>query len=421
MQAATAWPTSLLQALRVHRDFKAGCVWINDHISILSELPLQAAGIGGVAMVATACGASGSDAGTATGAPSAATAADLSDTEKTANWSNWPLYLDINDDTGEYPTLKAFQDANGIAVTYTEDVNDNNEFYAKVRTQLEQGQDIGRDLVVLTDWMAALWIQNGYAQKLDKALIPNGKNLIPRLADVAFDQPRDYSLPWQSGFGGLGFNKLAVKETLGTDKITTLDQLFDPKLKGRITVLSEMRDTMGCIMAWQGNDPANFTDDQFSQAIEALAQQVDSGQIRQVTGNDYIASLESGDVVAVIGWSGDLFALGEEFGFEIPESGGMLWTDNMLIPALAAHKKNAELIMNYYYDPKVAAEVAAYVNYICPVEGAKAEMEKIDPALAASEFIFPSAATLDRTYVFKALTPEEGDKYEREFQTAIGN
>ena len=382
---------------------------------------LQAAGIGGVAMVATACGASGSDAGTATGAPSAATAADLSDTEKTANWSNWPLYLDINDDTGEYPTLKAFQDANGIAVTYTEDVNDNNEFYAKVRTQLEQGQDIGRDLVVLTDWMAALWIQNGYAQKLDKALIPNGKNLIPRLADVAFDQPRDYSLPWQSGFGGLGFNKLAVKETFGTDKITTLDQLFDPKLKGRITVLSEMRDTMGCIMAWQGNDPANFTDDQFSQAIEALAQQVDSGQIRQVTGNDYIASLESGDVVAVIGWSGDLFALGEEFGFEIPESGGMLWTDNMLIPALAAHKKNAELIMNYYYDPKVAAEVAAYVNYICPVEGAKAEMEKIDPALAASEFIFPSAATLDRTYVFKALTPEEGDKYEREFQTAIGN
>ncbi len=382
---------------------------------------LQAAGIGGVAIAATACGASGSDAGTATGAPSAATAADLSDTDKTANWSNWPLYLDINDETGEYPTLKAFQDANGIAVTYTEDVNDNNEFYAKVRTQLEQGQDIGRDLVVLTDWMAALWIENGFAQKLDKAIIPNGKNLIPRLADVAFDKSRDYSLPWQSGFGGLGYNKSALKDTLGSDKMTTLDQLFDPKLKGRITVLSEMRDTMGCIMAWQGNNPSDFTDDQFSQAIEELTKQVDSGQIRQVTGNDYIASLESGDVIAVIGWSGDLFALGEDFGFEIPESGGMLWTDNMLIPALAAHKKNAEMIMNYYYDPKVAAEVAAYVNYICPVEGAKAEMEKIDPALAASEFIFPSAATLDRTYVFKALTPEQGDKYEREFQTAIGN
>ena len=382
---------------------------------------LQAAGIGGVAIAATACGASGSDAGTATGAPSAATAADLSDTDKTANWSNWPLYLDINDETGEYPTLKAFQDANGIAVTYTEDVNDNNEFYAKVRTQLEQGQDIGRDLVVLTDWMAALWIENGYAQKLDKANIPNGKNLIPRLADVAFDKSRDYSLPWQSGFGGLGYNKSALKDALGSDKMTTLDQLFDPKLKGRITVLSEMRDTMGCIMAWQGNNPSDFTDDQFSQAIEELTKQVDSGQIRQVTGNDYNASLESGDVIAVIGWSGDLFALGEDFGFEIPESGGMLWTDNMLIPALAAHKKNAEMIMNYYYDPKVAAEVAAYVNYICPVEGAKAEMEKIDPALAASEFIFPSAATLDRTYVFKALTPEQGDRYEREFQTAIGN
>lgn len=382
---------------------------------------LQAAGIGGVAVVATACGASGSDAGGATGAPSAASAADQSATDKVVNWSNWPLYLDINDDTGEYPTLKAFQEANGIAVTYTEDVNDNNEFYAKVRTQLEQGQDIGRDLVVLTDWMAALWIENGYAQKLDKANIPNSKNLIPRLADVAFDKPREYSLPWQSGFGGLGYNKAALKDTLGSDKITTLDQLFDPKLKGRITVLSEMRDTMGCIIAWQGNDPSNFTDDQFSQGIEALTKQVDSGQIRQVTGNDYIASLESGDVIAVIGWSGDLFALGEDFGFEIPESGGMLWTDNMLIPALAAHKKNAELVMNYYYDPKVAAEVAAYVNYICPVQGAQAEMEKIDPALAASEFIFPSEATLDRTYVFQALTPEQNDKYEREFQTAIGN
>ena len=381
---------------------------------------IQAAGLGGVVAFAAACGATGADAGTE-GSSVAASAEDQSDTDKVANWSNWPLYIDINDDTGERPTLEQFQKETGIAVTYTEDINDNNEFFAKVRTQLEQGQDIGRDLVVLTDWMAALWIQNGYAQKLDKSAMPNSGNIIPRLASVSFDPTREYTLPWQSGIGGLGYNKAALKEATGSDTMKTLDELFDPALKGRITVLSEMRDTMGCIIAWQGNDPSDFTDEQFNQAIAALTEQVDSGQIRQVTGNDYIAALESGDVIAVIGWSGDIFALGDEFAFEIPESGGTLWTDNMLIPALAAHKKNAESIMNYYYDPTVAAQVAAYVNYICPVEGAQAAMEKLDPALATNEFIFPTEATLDRTFVFMELTAEQNEQYERSFQSAIGN
>ncbi len=382
---------------------------------------LQAAGIGGVALAAAACGTGGDDAASATSAPSAATAADLSDTDKVANWSNWPLYIDIDEESGQRPSLEAFQAATGVAVTYTEDVNDNNEFFAKVRTQLEQGQDIGRDIVVLTDWMAALWIENGYAQKLDKAIMPNSVNLIPKLQGVSFDPNRDYSLPWQSGFGALGWNKAKLKEATGTDSMSSVDQLFDPALKGRITVLSEMRDTMGIIMAWQGNDPSNFTEDQFNQAIEALTQQVDSGQIRQVTGNDYAGALESGDVIAVIGWSGDMIQLGGDFGVALPETGGMLWTDNMLIPALAAHKKNAELIMNYYYDPKVAAEVAAYVQYISPVAGAKEAMAAIDPALVDNQWIFPDTATLDNSFVFMTLTSEQDVAYQRAFQKAIGN
>ncbi|MGB4324784.1 MAG: spermidine/putrescine ABC transporter substrate-binding protein, partial [Candidatus Nanopelagicales bacterium] len=297
---------------------------------------LQVAGIGSAAMVAAACGTGSSD--SAGGEASASAAEDKSDTEMVVNWSNWPLYLDVNEDTGEYTSLVAFEQATGIDVTYTEDVNDNNEFYAKVRTQLEQGQDIGRDLVVLTDWMAALWIQSGFAQKLDKALIPNSGNIIPRLAEVSFDKPREYTMPWQSGFAGLGYNVPALQSAMGKDALTSLDELFDPSLKGRITLLSEMRDTMGCILAWKGYDPSNFTDAQFEEAIAALTEQVDSGQVRQVTGNDYIAAMESGDVIAVIGWSGDIIALGEDFGFSLPESGGTLWTDNMLIPALAQHK-----------------------------------------------------------------------------------
>ncbi|MDP1878856.1 MAG: spermidine/putrescine ABC transporter substrate-binding protein [Actinomycetota bacterium] len=382
---------------------------------------LQAAGLGGVAMVAAACGASGADDAEATGSPSAASAEDMSDTDKMLNWSNWPLYIDIDDESGTRPSLEEFQKQSGVTVTYTEDVNDNNEFYAKVRTQLEQGQDIGRDLVVLTDWMAALWLQNGFAQKLDKSLIPNSANLLPAWQGVSFDPNRDYTLPWQSGFGALGWNKAALQEAIGTDTMSSLDQLFNPGLSGRVTVLSEMRDTMGILIAYQGNDPSNFTDDQFSQAIELLTQQVDSGQIRQVTGNDYAGALESGDVIAVIGWSGDMIQLGEDFGVALPETGGTLWTDNMLVPALAQHKKNAELVMNYYYDPAVAAEVAAYVQYISPVAGAKEAMAAIDPALVDNQWIFPNEETLSNSYVFMTLTPEQQDQYERSFQKAIGN
>ena len=383
---------------------------------------LQVAGITGVAATAAACGAGagGGEASGSSAAPSPTTAQDLSDTEKTVNWANWPLYIDVNDETGAYPTLEALKAATGITVNYTEDVNDNNEFFAKVRAQLESGQPIDRDLVVLTDWMAALWIQNGFAAPLDKANIPNAANLASNYLGVSFDPDRNYTLPWFSGFGAFGWNKALLQENLGTDTLTSLDQLWDPKLKGRITVLSEMRDTVGIILASQGADPSNFTDEQFQAAIAELQAQIDNGQIRQVAGNDYVAALETGDVIAVIGWSGDMFQLGPDYGVGLPDTGGMLWTDNMLIPSVATHKKNAETVMNYYYDPKVAAEVAAYVQYVSPVQGAKEAMADIDPALVDNQWIFPSEQTLSNSYVFMTLTPEQDVAYQREFQKAIG-
>lgn len=378
---------------------------------------LQAAGIGGVAVAAAACGAGGSS-GDAT--PTTTAPEDLSETEKVVLWSNWVEYLDIDEETGGYPTLERFEEQTGISVSYNEDVNDNNEFYAKVRAQLEQGQSIDRDIVVLTDWMAGLWINNGFAQKLDKAAIPNSVNLIPRLQSVSFDQPRDYTLPWQGGFAGLGYNIPAVQEALGVSELTSLDQLFDPALRGKVTLLSEMRDTMGVILGWLGYDPSDFTDEQFQEAIAALTTQIDSGQVRQVTGNDYLTALDTGDVTAVIGWSGDVLTLGDDFGFTLPESGATLWTDNMLIPSVSTHKANAESLMNYYYDPEVAAEVAAYINYLCPVTGAQQAMEQIDPDLASNEFIFPSETMLNSAFVFKDLTLEQDEAYQREFQRAIG-
>lgn len=382
---------------------------------------LRAAGIGGAAMAAAACGAKGTGGGGATGAASPSSQPDKSDTEKVVNWSNWVSYIDTDDETGERPSLKEFEAATGIAVTYTEDVNGNQDFYAKVRAQLEQGRDIGRDIVVLTDWMAGLWVSKAYALPLDDANIPNKGNILPALANPDFDPNRVHTMPWQSGFGGLGYNKALLKEATGKSEMKSLDDLWDPALAGKVTVLDEMRDTIGIIMLSQGKDPSNFTDDDFNAAADELQKQLDSGQIRQVTGNDYLTALENGDVIAVIGWSGDVAALGEDYAWVMPESGGTLWTDNMLIPAMAAHKKNAETVMNYYYDPKVAAEVAAYVQYITPVSGVKEEIEKIDPSLLENELIFPTEATLSQAKIFMPLTPEQQTTYEQTFQQIIGN
>ncbi|MBU6146625.1 MAG: spermidine/putrescine ABC transporter substrate-binding protein [Actinomycetales bacterium] len=376
---------------------------------------LLAAGAGAATVTLAACGAGrgGSTATTTTGEAADTGAARVV-------WSNWPLYIDV-DDAGTSATLAAFTQSTGIDVDYLEDYNDNAEFYAKVRPLLESGQSIDRDIVVPTDWMAGIWIRNGFASPLDKANIPNASNLIASLATPGFDADRSYTLPWQSGYGGLGWSKSALNEALGTDTMTSVDQLFDPRLKGRIVLLSEMRDTAGVIMAWQGADPTNFTDDDFYAALDYLQEQVNNGQIIAFQGNDYVTGLENGDITAVIGWSGDLAQMGEEFGFALPETRGNLWTDNLLIPVNAAHQANAEQLINYYYDPAVAAQVAAYVQYISPVAGAEQEAAAIDPALADNPLIFPRDEDLAKTFIFMPLTPEKETEYGEAWQALLGN
>ena len=346
---------------------------------------------------------------------------DVSDTEKIVRWANWPLYLDYDSDAKKYPTLDAFQQKTGIAPTYTEDIDDNNTFYGKVQGQLAIGSDIGYDVVTPTDWMASRWIEQGYAQAFDEANVPNKSNIRSILADVGFDQGRKYSLTWQSGFAGFGWNTQKLPKG-----VRTIEDLFAPANKGRIMVLSEFRDTIGIIMQYQGVDPSsNFTEDQFMNAIDFLKGKIADGFIRQVKGNSYSESLVNGDAVAVIGWSGDVFILKSEnngkFDFAIPESGGMLWSDNLLIPSTSTHKKNAEALINYYYEPEVSAQVAAYVNYICPVEAAQPFVEKIDPALGKSPFIFPDAATLAKVKVFRSLNADETTKFQAAFDEAVGS
>lgn len=384
----------------------------------VSRRSVLAAGAGsaGVAALLAACGTGGTPEGEASGP-----AEDRSEEEKEVRWANWTLYLDYDEDTQTYPTLERFTEETGIEATYAEDIDDNDAYYGKIQGQLANGQDIGQDIITLTDWMAGRLIRLGYTQELDKDNIPNAENLLESLRDVSFDPGRAHSLTWQSGFGGVAWNKAEVP-----NGIRTVSDLWAPELAGRVEVLSEMRDTVGLIMLEQGVDVAgDWGDDEFFAALEVLDQQIQSGQIRQVKGNSYAEDLVSGDALAVIGWSGDITVLnfenGENWGFALPEAGGTLWSDNLMIPIGSPHKANAEALMNYYYDPEVAAEVAAYVNYISPVQGAREAMEAFDPSLVDNPLIFPDDETLSRSRVFRALSAEEETRYNEEFQSVIGN
>jgi spermidine/putrescine transport system substrate-binding protein len=378
---------------------------------------MGAAGLGAAAFLA-ACGSAGRNASTGSGtgtaaAKTAAAAQDMSDTDKVVNWSNWTEYIDTSDDGKSRPTIDAFTKETGIKVNYTEDYLDNDEFYAKVRPLLEGGQDTGRDVWCSTDWMVARLIRQGYVQKLDLANIPNVSNLDDSLKNVEFDPGRVYSLPWQSGFAGIGYNLKAT----GGKKIETITQLLtDPALKGKVTLLTEMRDTIGLVLLEQGKDPANFTDADFQAAIDMVQKAKDAGQIKGFTGNEYTEGLAKGDIAACIAWTGDVVQLqfdDDQIQYALPQAGFTLWSDNFVIPALAKHKKNAELLINYYYDPKVMAEVEAWVNYIPPVKGTQAELAKIDPDLAKNPLIVPSEEVLSRAHVFRGLTSEEETKYSK--------
>jgi spermidine/putrescine transport system substrate-binding protein len=347
---------------------------------------------------------------------------DSADSSSSVRWGNWPLYLDYDEETKKYPTLEKFIEQTGIAATYFEDYNDNDEFFGKVQAQLKLGEDIGYDVVTPTDWMAARWIRLGYTQKFDAANIPNKSNILDSLASPSFDANREQTLTWQGIMGGFGWN--VEKNPKG---IRTIDELFAPQNKGKIVVLSEMRDTIGIILLSQGVNLQTVTEDQFMNAVDFMAKKIADGWIRGVKGNEYAEDLTSGDATAVIGWSGDMFILKAEnegkFDFALPDSGGTISGDNFVIPSTASAegKANAEKLINFYYDPAIAAEVAAYVNYVCPVKGAQAEMEKIDPALAASPFIFPDAAMSAKLNVFRSLTPAEETTWSEAFQKAAGN
>lgn len=367
-----------------------------------------AAGVGALSATGLLAGCGSDDDGGSSSTPQTPDSNELT-------VANWPLYIDTARVDGEkvHPTLEAFEDKYDIEVEYLEPINDMSEFFAKIRPALSSGKATPYDLFILTDWMSAKVMQLDWVQKLDRANIPNADNVIERLKSPPFDPNRDYCIPWQSGVTGIAYDESQ------TDPVMSIgDLLTNPDLKGAVTVLKDMRDSTGLVMLDQGASPEDFTDDEFANAIDALQSARDSGQIRQFTGNNYAQMLALGDVKACFAWSGDVIQLqfdNPNIRFVVPEGGGMLWSDNMMVPTGSPNLANAEKWMDYYCDPKVAAELSAWVNYICPIEGAQEEMEKIDPDLAENPLIFPTPDDYAKLSIYRGLTPEEEASYNEQF------
>ncbi|MFF2010841.1 PotD/PotF family extracellular solute-binding protein [Streptomyces sp. NPDC058195] len=351
----------------------------------------------------------------------AAASDDHSAKEKQVNFSNWTEYMDIGDDQTSRPTLEAFTKRTGISVKYTEDINDNVEFFGKIKPQMAAGQDTGRDLIIVTDWLAARIIRLGWAQRLDASNLPHAfANLSAQFRTPDWDPGRAYSYPWTGIPTVIAYNSKAT----GGRKVDSVTQLLDdPALKGRVSFLSEMRDTIGMTLLDLGKDPASFTDADYDAAVNRLQKGVDKKQIRRFTGNDYTADLDKGDIAACVAWAGDIIQLqagNPDIKYAIPAAGYITSSDNMLVPAKARHKTNAEKLMDYYYEPPVAARLAAFINFVCPVDGVREELARIDEKMAANTLILPDSEMASRSHSFRSLSAKEETAYEEKFAKLIG-
>lgn len=348
-------------------------------------------------------------------------AEDRSAKEKRVAFSNWTEYMDVDDSGRRHPTLEAFTKRTGVKVTYTEDINDNSEFFGKIQPQLAADQETGRDIIVLTDWLAARLIRLGWVQKLDPSNLPHAfANLSPQFRTPDWDPGRAYSYPWQGISAVIAYNRKALD---GIEVKSVSDLLDNPKLKGRVGFLTEMRDTIGMVLLDMGKDPARFQDDDYDAAIARLQKGVDRGQIRRFTGNDYTSDLTKGDIAACLAWAGDIVQLkadNPDVDFVIPDSGYITSSDNMLIPNKARHKTNAERLIDYYYEPGPAAELAAYINFVCPVDGVKDDLAKIDEDAANNPLIIPDQAMQARSRAFRSLSSKEETAYEEKFAKLTG-
>jgi spermidine/putrescine transport system substrate-binding protein len=415
---------------------------VNDPREILeSQLTrrrfVQGTALAGFATFLAACGRAGTSAAPsaaeATAAPSTAPSAAASasaapsasaeptpkpSTSAELNFANWTYYLDFDPKTKKSPTLDQFKAKYGTKVNYQEVIDDNDLFVGTIKPQLEANQDTGWDLMALTDWMAARLIRLGWVEQMDLGNMPNVvANLQDVYKNVSWDPAGDHHVPWQSGMTGLGFDKSK------TGNLTSVNEFYDPKYKGKVDYLTEMRDTIGLTMIKLGLDPSKATKADCDAAIAEIKKAKDAGIIRAFKGNEYAEDLKSGNIVLSMAWSGDIIQAQPDkpsLAFNVATEGGMLWSDNCLIPKGAKNAYTAQVMIDFCYDPKVAAQIEAAVNYICPVKGAAEVLLAKDPEMAKNPLIFPPADVLARLHIFAGLDEATEKYFNEQFATVTG-
>lgn len=333
-------------------------------------------------------------------------------------FDNWPVYIDPSED-GAVGTVDRFIEATGIDMKYTESYNDNDEYFAKIQPILGRGDTIEPDLIAPTSWMAGRLITLGWVDELPIDQVPNAVNLRPDLQNPPWDPDGKFSLPWQAGFAGIAYNI----DVTGRE-LNSVEDLFDPEFKGKIGMLTEMRDTLGLILLSLGVDITSISSfDEAAAAFDKLEEAKNSGQIRQFTGNDYLDDLGSGNFAACVGWSGDVVQLAIDnpaVRFVIPEEGGVSWADTMVIPKGSPNADSVAAWMDFVYDPVQAAQITAWVQYVSPVAGVQDELAKIDPDLAENPLLFPDEETLARTFRFAQLSDDVEAAFDARFSEIVG-
>lgn len=356
--------------------------------------------------------------------PGDRTVPDVSATDRRLVWANWPLYIDTDDDNpNKRPTLEAFEERTGISVDYVEEINDNDEYFGKISPALMNRRQTDRDLIVVSDHMCARYVRLGWVQEMDRARQPHvDRHLDPLLRSPAFDPGRRFTVPYQSGITGIAYNR----RKLGRE-IRQVSDLWASDLKGRVTLLSGVDEAFALLMQGNGVDITRWTADDFHTVCDQVERQVRRRHIRRFTGNDYTKDLVSGDVLACQAYSGDVIQLqadNPDIRFVVPEEGAELWSDSLMIPNRARHKTNAERLIDYYYEPEVAAELAAWVNYICPVPAAQDVLadskDEETAALAENPLIFPDSTMRKRLAVARNITAGERREFTKRWNGIVG-
>jgi spermidine/putrescine transport system substrate-binding protein len=371
------------------------------------------AALSGPALLA-ACGSGGKKAApttTVAGDETKTTEAPIAGGADTVRMANWVLYIGDDEQPNNTPTLKSFTESTKLKVAYRTAVDGNDEFTEVNRGNLEKKADIGYDIAVVTSWMAARWIAKGWVHDLPEAMIPNRTNVLDRLANPGWDPGRKKSLPYAIGQVGIAY----YPEKVGFE-ITSVKQLLDAKLKGRVSLLSEMRDTTGLFMLADGRDPSKPDVAGTKAAIAIIKKARDGGQFRAIKGNSYVEDLDLGDVWAAVAWSGDIATLQAtrpELKWVLPSDGAMSFTDTMVIPAGAKNVDGAGKLMNHFYDPAISGPLFESIQYVSPVKGAG---EKMSAKAAANPLINPPAGA--KIVEFADLTEEQADELSTAYDEA---